>query len=117
MVAEGWALAYRQYSDDYVEEEQAARAGHKGLWRGVFVAPWEWRKGKRLPSTPVTVTRQNVTDSECRIKGNIGNGGKRIYHVPGGSFYDRTRIDTSLGERWFCTEDEASDAGWRKSSR
>ena len=37
----------------------------------------------------------------CTIKGNIGKSGTRIYHVPGGRFYDRTRIDTSKGERWF----------------
>ena len=37
------------------------------------------------------------------------------YHMPGGRFYDRTRIDTSKGERWFCTEAEARAAGWRRS--
>ena len=117
MVAEGWALAYRQFSDDYVEEELAAQAGLKGIWRGRFVAPWEWRRGKRFVITSETITEQKTEDGECRIKGNIGRNGTRIYHVPGGSFYDRTRIDTSLGERWFCSEDEARDAGWRKSSR
>lgn len=51
----------------------------------------------------------------CRIKGNISLSGERIYHVPGGRWYDRTRIDTLKGERWFCSEDEARAAGWRKS--
>ena len=49
IVAEGWALAYRQYSTVYVVVEENAQAAGKGIWRGDFVAPWEWRRGKRLP--------------------------------------------------------------------
>ena len=55
--------------------------------------------------------------SDDAIKGNIGRDGSRIYQVPGGQFYERTRIDTSRGERWFCSEGEARAAGWRKSRR
>ena len=52
----------------------------------------------------------------CNIKGNISvRTGERIYHVPGGKFYDATRISLSNGERWFCSEEEARAAGWRKS--
>ncbi len=47
------------------------------------------------------------------IKGNINSKGEKIYHVPGTSKYDATRIDESKGERWFATEDEATEAGWR----
>ncbi len=48
MVSEGWALAYRKYSQDYVEHEEQARTGRKGMHRGRFVEPWEWRSGARL---------------------------------------------------------------------
>jgi hypothetical protein len=48
----------------------------------------------------------------CDIKGNISDNG-RIYHLPGGAYYARTRIDESRGERWFCSESEARTAGWR----
>jgi hypothetical protein len=50
----------------------------------------------------------------CMIKGNISFRGERIYHVPGQRYYDKTQIDTSKGERWFCTEQEAVGAGWQK---
>ena len=53
--------------------------------------------------------------SDCRIKGNISLDGERIYHVPGGEWYTKTRIDEMDGERWFCSEEEARRAGWRKS--
>lgn len=52
----------------------------------------------------------------CSIKGNIStNTGERIYHVPGQRYYDETRINEGKGERWFCSEDEARAAGWRRS--
>ncbi len=48
---------------------------------------------------------------ECLIKGNISANSK-IYHVKGGAFYDRTNP-----EMCFSTEQQAVDAGFRKSSR
>jgi hypothetical protein len=52
---------------------------------------------------------------ECRIKGNINMSGEHIYHLPGQPYYDETRIDVARGERWFCSEEQARAAGWRKS--
>ncbi len=52
---------------------------------------------------------------QCLIKGNIDDSGQRIYHVPGGYYYDFTVVEESKGERWFCTEAEAQTAGWHRS--
>ena len=48
LVYEGLALAYRKYSKKYIPEEDKARAAKRGLWAGEFIAPWDWRRGKRL---------------------------------------------------------------------
>lgn len=48
MVSQGWALAFRWYSKDYVDEEDSARRARLGLWRGDFINPWDWRRGRRL---------------------------------------------------------------------
>lgn len=54
----------------------------------------------------------------CRIKGNVSyNSGERIYHVPGQEDYSRTKINLNYDERWFCTEEDAITAGWRKAGR
>jgi len=50
LVSEGWALAYRRYSKKYIPQEDEAKAAKKGMWAGEFVAPWDWRRGERLPS-------------------------------------------------------------------
>ena len=41
MVAEGWAVAYRRLSTDYVPHEDAAKKARRGLWRGEFQIPWD----------------------------------------------------------------------------
>ena len=48
LVANGWALAYRQFSDEYAGEEDRARSNRRGIHRGEFVEPWDWRRGERL---------------------------------------------------------------------
>jgi endonuclease YncB( thermonuclease family) len=43
LVEQGWAVAFRKYSLDYVSAEGEAQAAKRGIWKGVFEAPWEWR--------------------------------------------------------------------------
>jgi len=66
------------------------------------------------PATVMPLVQQPAPAAagDCRIKGNISSSG-HIYHVPGSASYSATRIDTSKGERWFCSEEEAEAAGWR----
>jgi endonuclease YncB( thermonuclease family) len=56
LVSAGWALAYRRYSMDYVAAEKEARKARRGMWRGTFVTPWEWRASSppRRPPAPST---------------------------------------------------------------
>ena len=44
IVKEGWAIAYRYYSKDYVKEEEMAKKDKKGIWQGSFEEPYIWRK-------------------------------------------------------------------------
>lgn len=110
LVRSGWAVAYVKYSRDYVGDEGHAIRTGQGIWSGAFVPPSEWRRGVRLDGVP-----EESDTAGCRIKGNISRGGKRIYHLPGMHWYERTRINEAKGERWFCSETEARAAGWRKS--
>lgn len=113
----GLALAYREYSSDYVDEEAEAQAARRGAWAGTFDAPWEWRRSgsSATPDSAPTFTPGTADDGTCPIKGNISRDGERIYHLPGGTYYEQTVIDPSMGERWFCSEPEALAAGWRAS--
>jgi len=47
MARQGWAVAYRQFSEAYVPDETAARRARVGIWAGTFVPPSAWRRGQR----------------------------------------------------------------------
>ena len=51
IVSDGFALAYRRYSRDYIAAERDAKRDKSGMWQGVFIKPWDWRRGDRLPET------------------------------------------------------------------
>ena len=44
MVRNGYAVAYRRYSNDYIEDESFAKKNKIGLWAGSFIHPEKWRK-------------------------------------------------------------------------
>ena len=107
LVKEGFAHASSyppdiKYQDLLNSAQKEARSHNKGLWAGC-------QEGK-------SGTSQN--QEGCVIKGNISfSTGEKIYHMPGQEYYDKTVIDQSKGERWFCAEEEAQKAGWRKSKK
>jgi endonuclease YncB( thermonuclease family) len=47
MVQQGWAVAYRRYSLDYISAEEEARRNSRNIWSGQFVMPWNWRRAQR----------------------------------------------------------------------
>ena len=44
MVKRGLALAYRKYSNIYIEDEELAKSNKLGIWKSSFIKPWNWRK-------------------------------------------------------------------------
>ena len=116
MVAEGFAVAYRRYSDDYVSAEAQAVAASRGFWAGgPLMAPEAFRAQARAAAAEAPDLVRS-SQGGCVIAGNVSGNG-RIYHLPGQRDYDAVRIDPSRGERWFCTEAEARAAGWRAARR
>ncbi|WP_395448894.1 thermonuclease family protein [Aminobacter sp. UC22_36] len=122
LVENGHALDWPRYSNGtYAEHQAAAKGAKRGIWQGQFQEPWEWRTGRTEDMAPTPVAPSPsltlLGSSSCDIKGNISSRGERIYHVPGQKFYRQTKISENKGERWFCSEAEARQAGWRKAMR
>ena len=44
MVKNGWAIAYRYYSKDYINEEEYADDNKLGIWKSKFIEPYLYRK-------------------------------------------------------------------------
>ena len=121
MVLAGMALAYTEFSQDYVEVEQQARADGTGIWTSNFEAPSAWRaanysRGSQQAdrgtagSAPNRQLPARGGRGLCAIKGNHSRRGEWIYHLPGQPYYEATRA-----EELFCTEEAAQQAGYRPS--
>ena len=44
LVRNGYAFAYRKYSDKFIKEEEFAKKNKNGLWSMKFEYPWDFRK-------------------------------------------------------------------------
>lgn len=118
MVEQGWAVAFRKYSDAYVAEEAEAKSARRGIWSSSFDLPQDYRSSQRgvsniqqftSNSAPLSRSSQS-SKGACLIKGNRNRRGQWIYHLPGMPYYEKTRA-----EEMFCTEAQAQAAGYRRA--
>lgn len=76
-----------------------------------------------LEPTAVAIATEEAPQQVCLIGGNISSDGSLIYHMPDGVYYSRVHIDldrhnsAGVHEQYFCSEEAAQAAGFRKSSR
>lgn len=113
-----YSIPYQKQAE-YKNAQSEASKAERGLWSpstcagSKTTAQDSTSQADNNLQTPATPTPQD--SANCVIKGNINNKGEKIYHMPGQKYYNQTKINTSQGERYFCTEQEAINAGWRKS--
>ena len=112
LVRQGLALdiAYppdNRYRDLLSSAGEEAKKERRGLW-----AACDYEEALDLreeDSAPV--------DPDCVIKGNISEKGYgKTYLIPGCDNYNRVKIDARKGEAYFCSEEEAINAGFRKAT-
>jgi micrococcal nuclease len=104
-----------RYEALFAQLQQQAQTARTGLWGAVCTFATSVPATQAAPTAIGNEVCDYSGTQQPVIKGNISSSGERIYHVPSQQFYDQTQIDEASGERWFCTEQEALDAGWRKS--
>lgn len=90
----------------YSSEEREARNAKAGIWAaGESLRPAEWR-------TKMWDDAKRKAPDGCPIKGVV-MGNAKVYLLPWSSDYERGRIQPNRGERWFCSERDALNAGWK----
>ncbi len=113
----------------FAPEESDARKNRRGLWSGCFAEPLDFRRwnlsGARLVGGGCQPGHQNRTRVKlfqvdtamppgCPIKAKFALraiGYEGIYHLPACGSYQRLK----RAHRWFCSEEDASAAGFRKA--
>jgi endonuclease YncB( thermonuclease family) len=126
LVQQGWALNFEPSAKGrFKADEDEARAGGRGMWKGCFVAPQDFRRWNKktatlLGSNCASDARDKLFPDDppmppgCAIKGKYAMRAwpyLGIYHVPDCGSYGRT----SKPERWFCSEEDAAAADFRRS--
>jgi endonuclease YncB( thermonuclease family) len=114
----------------FKDDEARAKDDKLGLWKGCFVAPHEFRLGRRdgalLGAACRTDRDREIREalfpvelaqpSGCSIKGKYAvrarvTGNLGIYHLQACPSYP----GTTKPDRWFCSEEDAQGAGFRKA--
>jgi endonuclease YncB( thermonuclease family) len=127
LVTNGWAVPFEPYAKGrFKDDEVDARGLRAGLWDGCFVAPQDFRYWRKNSATllgmacPADARDKLFPDDPrmpqgCPIKGKLAYRALPfhigIYHTEGCGSYQRTKHP----QRWFCSEEEAQEAGFRKS--
>ena len=131
LVRQGYAMDFEPSAKGrFLDDEAKAREARLGLWKGCFVAPDDFRHGRKHGALRGSACRTDrdrqirealfpedlAMPSRCFIKGKFAmrarmTGNIGVYHLQGCSSYaGLTRPD-----RWFCTEDDAQAAGFRRA--
>jgi endonuclease YncB( thermonuclease family) len=93
----------------YNGEQREARAAKAGIWDGEAARPSEYRAQKWEEA-------KRGSPDGCPIKGNV-RGNRRTYVVPWSRGYERVEVSQARGGRWFCSESEAQEAGFKPSEQ
>jgi endonuclease YncB( thermonuclease family) len=127
LVQDGLALA--DAKGKFKTEETAAHDAKRGLWKGCFVTPMDFRRWKQDAALQGAACRADrdreiravlfpddpAMPDGCNIKGKYAvrarvTGNTGIYHLQTCRSYPGLEQD-----RWFCSEDDALAAGFRKA--
>jgi endonuclease YncB( thermonuclease family) len=131
LVRQGFALNVEASATGRFKPDEArARENRQGLWKGCFVAPQEFRRGKKdgtlLGGSCRADRDQEIREvlfpvdlampSGCNIKGKFAvrarvTGNLGIYHLQACRSYPAL----TKPDRWFCSEEEAQAAGFRRA--
>jgi endonuclease YncB( thermonuclease family) len=131
LIRQGFAMSFAPSAkSQFAKDQAAAKDDRQGLWKGCFVAPQEFRLGKKdgallggaCPADKDREIRAVLFPDDlampprCSIKGKFAvrarvTGNVGIYHLQGCRSYPAL----TKPDRWFCSEDDAQAAGFRRA--
>jgi endonuclease YncB( thermonuclease family) len=131
LVQRGLAVSIEPAAKLHLKDDAAAaKADNRGLWKGCFALPQDFRTGKKDGPLMGAACRPDrdtqiraalfpmdlAMPPNCSIKGKFAvrarlTGNVGIYHLQGCLSY----AGLTQPDRWFCSEDDAKAAGFRRA--
>ncbi len=100
-----------RYLDQFEQAEQIAKDNEAGIWQYENYSTDRGFNAEAYgqePANHASPSASKQSQGDCAIKGNINRSGNKIYHMPSDSSYAQTNP-----EEWFCSEQEAQNAGFK----
>jgi endonuclease YncB( thermonuclease family) len=131
LVRQGFALNFEPYAHArFKDDEAGAKTDRRGLWKGCFVAPQDFRWGRKdgallgesCPADKDKEIRAALFPADlampagCSIKASFAlrarvTGKVGVYHLQSCRSYPAI----TKPDRWFCSEADAQAAGFRRA--
>lgn len=131
LVRRGFAMDREPAANGPFDDDEAtARERRQGLWKGCFIAPRDFRVGRKdaalygasCPAEREREIREALFPDDlvmppgCSIKGKYAvrarvTGNLGIYHLQACRSYP----GLTKPDRWFCSEEDAQSAGFRRA--
>ena len=101
MVNNGFVAYVRAYDQNIIQMKEAG----------------DYARQNKLGVFSPTCFQTEPENSKCKIKGNLSekDPDQKFYLKPSCAYYDSVVVEKYLGEQWFCSEQEAIQAGFAKS--
>jgi endonuclease YncB( thermonuclease family) len=131
LVRQGFALNSESSGKArFTEDEAGAKSNLRGIWKGCFVAPQDFRHLKKSAALLGAACRNDkdreiraslfpdepAMPPDCSVKAKLAvrahvTGHVGVYHVQACQSY----AAVTKPDRWFCSEEDAQAAGFRKA--
>lgn len=116
-------LISQVYTQKLYINEEMTRTGNafyenheKGL-EGLMKVSDKAKAEKKGIFGPECTQKINLKNPTCNIKGNVPQSQTKkyqFYYTPNCPHYTSTKVQLYLGDKWFCSEQEAKSAGFQK---
>ncbi|MBC8268780.1 MAG: thermonuclease family protein [Rhodospirillaceae bacterium] len=133
LLKSGFVVAMEESNPHYIAMEDLGKKGSLGIWGSKFIQPRKWRNGERLPNEDrfkgafhstnnypwkmlkeIFLNKSRTDHVSCMVRGKVLEGSDKFYFSPLDAEFESLKMNPKHGDRYFCGDEEARQAGWRR---
>jgi endonuclease YncB( thermonuclease family) len=133
LLKSGYVVALEESAPHYIAMENLGKRGSLGIWGSKFILPRNWRDGERLQNEnrfkgsfhptknypwkvleEIFLNKPKTGPVSCMVRGKVFEGSDKFYFGPLDTEFESLKMMPEQGDRYFCGDEEARQAGWRR---